>query len=1092
MKKKKVIILGTLGTAALVAATVIPIVLINQKKDEKTVEKDNVVYSNKLKALSEKSVKIIALNTESVTDKKAEILAAIKLLTNFPKLPTGITLEVKDDSTKIVSNKEVDVTLIVKKDGETNIEIKGFKVRSFTDQEMVDDYAKKLEAFATKEVQIPSITGTITGKKSEIITSLKALKDFPKLPNDVTLDVKDDSTSLTLQPAEITLIVKKGSVNKEVQGFSAIRSATDQEKVNVFKGILLAAFTVFDNLNPNLKYLKIESSGSVTDNKNAILMELKKYGSIDSSENPLLNDQGLMSTGIELAIKDDSTTITKEGIPIVVQLKKGAAVAEFDGAGGSFQFFVKKILTQAESNTEIKNYLSPTNNKIFIPHTVSTTTAEEILMAVKNVMGNNVSEETKNLFAIKAGQPTLLNAGEQTSIEYDFGTDTITILVTRRTSDAQAIIDYFAQNGKKDLSIPSTTAISNKAELTTAIQAALKADDSNLFDDTKKTYVTLAEDYTYSSFTKGVAKDIKVQIQKDSETPEFITLSVMHNTSDFEAVINYFSTNREFFIPHLAPTSNATEIFNAFVDVVASELTTSQINLINVTPKPNPVQSLVDGAKTSINYMVGGGRGEITFSITKRSADAQAIIDYFAQSGKKNLSILPETVISNKTSLTTAIQEALEAKKSSWINNTTKTYITVAEDHIYSQFTKGVPKDVKVKIQKGSETPEFITLSIIHNTSDFDFVKNYFDYVSEFFIPNSTSTSSAKEILNALKVEIGSELTTQQKNLINIKVDQPISLDTGRRTAVVYTVTGGRDEIQIWITKRSFDAQAIIDYFAQSGKKDLSIPSATVISNKAKLTTAIQAALKADDSALFDDTKKTYVTVASGYVYSEFTKGVAKDVKIKIQKDSETPEFITLSIMHNTSDFEAVINYFSTNREFFIPHLTPTSSAAEIFNAFSDVVASELTASQINLINRIWKPNPVQSLVDGTKTSITYIVGGGRGEITFSITKRSADAQAIIDYFAQIGKKNLSIPSATAISDKATLTTAIQEALKADDSALFDDTKKTYVTIASDYAYNGLTKGTAKDVKVQIQKGSETPEFITLSVTHLQNTSDSS
>ena len=716
MKKKKVIILGTLGTAALVAATVIPIVLINQKKDEKTVEKDNVVYSNKLKALSEKSVKIIALNTESVTDKKVEILAAIKLLTNFPKLPTGITLEVKDDATKIVSNKEIDVTLIVKKDGETNIEIEGFKVRSFTDQEIVDDYAKKLEAFATKEVQIPSITGTIIGKKSEIITSLKALKDFPKLPNDVTLDVKDDATSLALQPAEITLIVKKGSVNKEVQGFSAIRSATDQEKVNVFKGILLVAFTAFDSLNPNLKYLKIQSSGSVTDNKNAILMELKKYGSIDSGENPLLSDQSLTSTGIELTIKDDPTTITKEGIPIVVQLKKGAAVAEFDGAGGSFQFFVKKILTQAESDTEIKNYLSPTNNKIFIPHTVSTTTAEEILTAVKNVMGNNVSEETKNLFAIKAGQSTLLNAGEQTSIEYDFGTDTITILVTRRTSDAQRIIDYFAQNGKTNLSIPDATTISNEATLTTAIQEALKADDSALFDDTKKLYVTLAEDYTYSSFTKGTAKDVKVQIQKGSETPEFITLSVTHLENDVAVVESYFLSpeNNKIFISHSIPTSTAEEILIAVKNIIGDNLTLTQKALITLSETVN----LVEGTETFVYFGITGG-SSIAISVTKRTSDAQAIIDYFAQNGKTNLSIPNATEILDVGQLTTAIQEALKADDSNLFDDTKKAYVTVASDYVYN-IIKGVARNVKIKIQKGSETPEFITLSVTHleNPSD--------------------------------------------------------------------------------------------------------------------------------------------------------------------------------------------------------------------------------------------------------------------------------------------------------------------------------------------------------------------------------------
>ena len=1089
MKRKKVIILGTLGTAALVAATVIPIVLINQKKDEKTVEKDNVVYSNKLKALSEKVVKIIALNTESVTDKKAEILAAIKLLTNFPTLPKGITLEVKDDATKIVSNKEVDVMLIVKKDGETNIEIKGFKVRSFTDQEMVDDYAKKLEAFATKEVQIPSITGTITGKKSEIVTSLKALKDFPKLPNDVTLDVKDDAASLTLQEIPITLIVKKGSVNKEVQGFSAIRSATDQERVDFYKVTLLAALGIFDTFNPNFKYLKIESSsGSVTDNKSAILTKLKEHTNTSFGENNLLSDAALTLAEIELDIKDDSTAITKEGIPIVLQLKKGSAVAEFDGAGSSFQLFVKRSLTNAESITEIQDYLAQVNDKIFIPHSVSTTNAEEILMAVKNVIGDKATDETKKLFTFKSGQPTSLTAGEETSIEYDFGSETFTLLVTKRTSDAQAIIDYFAQSGKKDLSIPNATTISDNNTLTSAIQEALKADDSTLFDDTKKAYVTVAEDHVYGPFTKGVAKNVKVKIQKGSEAPEFIILSVTHFKNDVEIVEDYFSTpgNNKIFIPHSTSTTSNSEILTAVINALGTNLDNDQKTLITLSGSV----SLVEGVENSISFGITGG-DDVTLLVTKRSADAQAIINYFDQSGKKDLSIPSAREILDNNSLTNAIQETLFLDDPVLFDNTKKLYVTVASDYAYSTLTKGTAKDVKVQIQKGSETPEFITLSIMHNTSDFETVINYFSTNREFFIPHSTRTSSTGEIRNAFSDVIAGELTNSQINLIdNIRRPNPVqSLVDGAKTSITYIVDGGRGEITFSITKRSADAQAIINYFAQRNKKKLIIPSATTISNSNTLTTAIQEALKADDSSLFDDTKKLYVTLPSDYTYSELTQGTAKNVNVKIQKGSETPEFITLSIMHNTAGFDAVNGYFDTNYRFFISDTTPTSNRVEILDALKNAIGDNLTSQQKNLIQI--RNNGASSLAPGTAELFEYKIVGGIGGNIVWIVKRSADAQAIIDYFAQAGKKDLSIPSTTAILDNDQLTAAIQEALKADDSALFDDTKKAYVTVANDHVYNAFIGEIAQNIKVKIQVGSQNAEYVTLSVTHLENPPDS-
>ena len=919
MKKKKMVVLGTIGTLALIAATVIPIVLINQKKDEEKDEKEIVTYSNKLKALSEKSVKIIALNTESITDKKAEILAAIKLLTNFPKLPTGISLEVKDDATKIVKNKEVGVTLIVKQEGETNIEIEGFKVKSFTDQEIVDDYANKLKAFTTKEVQIASTIGTVTGKKSEIITSLKALKDFPKLPNNVTLDVKDAAIDLTIQGIPITLIVKKGQVDKEVQGFSASRSATDQEKVDVYKATLLLALTLIDSANPNFKYLKIENnSGDVTANKSQILTKLKERSNTIFGANNLLSDAALTLVEMELDVKDDATAITKEGIPITVQLKKGAAVAEFDGAEDSFQFFVKRSLTRAESNTEMGEYLRSVNNKIFVSSSDSTANAGEILTAVKKAIGNNLAEETKNLLVSKTGQPTSLTTGTETSIEYDFAGGTVILSVTKIDLDMKAIIDYFAQESekgipladKKKLIIPSATTISDKATLTTAIQEALKADNPRLFDDTKKLYVTLPSDYTYSALTQGTPQDVVVKIQKGSEPAESITLSIMHNTAGFDAVSDYLETNYSYFISNTTATSSRAEILTALKNAIGDGLTPQQKNLIQTRNRSD--SSLAAGTSKFFEFKIVGGRGGNIVKITKRSADAQAIIDYFAQESekgipladKKKLIIPSATTISDKATLTTAIQEALKADDSSLFDDTKKLYVTLPSDYTYSALTQGTAQDVKVQIQKGSETPEFITLSIMHNTAGFDTVSGYLETNYSYFISNTTATSNRAEILAALKNAIGDGLTPQQKNLIQIRNRSDSSLAAGASNFFEFKIAGGRGGNIVRIIKRSADAQAIIDYFAQAGKKDLSIPPETPISDKVTLTTAIQEALKADNPRLFDDTKKLYVTLPSDYTYSAFTSGTAQDVKVQIQKSSETPEFITLSVTHNAPDSE--------------------------------------------------------------------------------------------------------------------------------------------------------------------------------------------
>ncbi len=608
-KKTKFIILGTLGATILVSAIVIPVFVIN-KKDNKIIEKPVVIYANKLKALPEKLLKIV--DSDTITNKKAEILKELKSLKNFPKLPPNITLEVKEDSTKILNNKWTDITLIVKQKGETSIEVKGFKVISVENQKIVDFLKKRY------------------------------LQKFLK-----------------------------------------------QQK-----------------FNKNFKFLKISNdSGSITENKENILNKLKEK---------LPNDV-FSYFGATIDVKNDQSKITKEGIPLVVQFKKDLAISEIDGANDSFQFFVKRTLTKSESVSEIKTYLSLVNNKLFVSNSALTSTGEEILTAVKKAMNDNVSKETKNLFTIKAGQTTLLSEGQAVSIDYGIESESFTLSIIKRTSDAQAIIDYFNQANKKDLFIPYTTTILDKASLTNAIQETLKLDDPALFDGPKKTYVTLAEDYVYNPFTKGVAQNIKVKIQKGSEEAEFITLSVTHLQKDnFKIINDYFSVvkNKKIFISHLTATSSALEILTAVKNAIGNNLDGEQKALITL----ENVDSLEEGRETSIIFGLTGGN-EVTLLVTKRTSDTQSIIDYFAQNGNKELSIPGSVTIANKGDLNILVQNALNKANNVMFDDFRKTYVEIARDYVYSPFVKGIAKDVKVKIQKPFETPEFITLLVTHLNS---------------------------------------------------------------------------------------------------------------------------------------------------------------------------------------------------------------------------------------------------------------------------------------------------------------------------------------------------------------------------------------
>ncbi len=305
--KKTFILL--IGTFTLITAVVVPAVLFSKKNESITKEKDIVSYGNKLKKLSTKEVTISA-SSGSVTDNKNAILKAIKKLSDFPKVPSGINLEVKDDATNLTL-AGISITLILKQEGETNLEVLGFIAkRSQSDQEK---YVEKLKNFSVKEVTINVTSGDVSANKNAILNAIKALNNFPKVPSGINLEVKDDTTILNEQWAQITLIVKKqGKTDLEVTGFKVKRSQSDQEIVDAYFNQL--------NILPTKEVTITGSSGNVTANKNAILGAIKT-----------LNNFPTTPSGINLEVKDDATNLTLAGVPVTLIIKKGIITKEISG-----------------------------------------------------------------------------------------------------------------------------------------------------------------------------------------------------------------------------------------------------------------------------------------------------------------------------------------------------------------------------------------------------------------------------------------------------------------------------------------------------------------------------------------------------------------------------------------------------------------------------------------------------------------------------------------------------------------------------------------------------------------------------------------
>ena len=323
IKKKKIIILGTIFVTFLTGMVITSILVFNQKEKIENKEISQEEYANKLKNFSQKEITISA-TLGNITNNKVAILNKLKSLSNFPLAPSGLTLEVKENSTNLTL-EGIAFTLLVKKQGKTDIEIRGFKVkRSQTDQEK---YANKLKNFSQKEITISATSSDITTNKVDILNKLKSLSNFPLEPSGLTLEVKDDSAALTLEGIEFTLLVKKqGKTDIEIRGFKVKRSQTDQEKyANKLKNFSQKEITIS------------ATSGDITTNKVAILNKLKS-----------LSNFPLEPSGLTLEVKDDSTALTLEGIAFTLLIKKqGKTNIEIRG------FKIKR----SQTNQEIaKNY----------------------------------------------------------------------------------------------------------------------------------------------------------------------------------------------------------------------------------------------------------------------------------------------------------------------------------------------------------------------------------------------------------------------------------------------------------------------------------------------------------------------------------------------------------------------------------------------------------------------------------------------------------------------------------------------------------------------------------------------------------------
>ena len=674
----------------------VPIVLIVKKEDETNIEitgfkakrsqTDQEKYVDKLKSFSLKNV-TINVTSGDITANKNDILNAIKALNNFPKVPSGISLEVKDDAT-ILNEQWAQVTLIVKKQGKTDLEVTGFKVkRSQSDQEIVDAYFNKLNILPTKEVTIIASSGDVNANKNAILNAIKALDDFPITPSGINLEVKNNNNELTLQGTPVSLVIKKGTITREISGFIAKRSlSTQEEYANKLKALSTKEVTIS------------ASSGDVTANKTAILNAIKA-----------LDDFPIAPSGISLEVKNDSTSLTLAGVAITLIVKKQNETdlevsrfiakrsqtdqeiandyevrfrASFNVLKPGSRFALPTIIINSESGTIEENKVviidAIKNSYDFIfPPTgfdirLKPDQNEEITLAPILVNIEIFKIDTQNTLA--SIENFLRVERSQTESEFE-------------SSNYELIKNHFSKNKNKNIGIPfesiskTYTSLTQEA-LLEAVKKALIFNDSvfwtkNLLD--KIDLKDSSENQAVTNFNS--TKTITIKYGPNDDKSE-VNLQIS-KYSKIETITKYFESgnNKEIIIPFdVANSYQATSILEKVKNALSyknAKLWQTLKNYLFVNTTNNRLEVLQKGDEVKlfkIKCKTSDGEKNIDLKLWHYSI-AQQIQDYFddEQNAQNRMINIPSITLSSDLNTANKIFEKI------------KVYLSIKDTRIWTQ-----------------------------------------------------------------------------------------------------------------------------------------------------------------------------------------------------------------------------------------------------------------------------------------------------------------------------------------------------------------------------------------------------------------------
>ncbi len=730
---------------------------------------------NWLEGFSQKEITVSA-TSGTITDNKDLIVKTLKKNYGFSlilgKYRTNISI--KEEDTKLTL-EGVPFTILVYK-GLITKEITSLYIvkRSKTNEE---ENKYKVARIKNKIINKNLVIGknVDTSNDAALLQAIKNQLNVENLSltNEELSKITDNISSLVPEkrtPVILTILVGTKSDTVKIW---ITRPLSDLESVNIVKKEL-------EKLSP--KEIQISAtSGTITNNKQAIFAAL----------NSLIKPSNIDLKGTNIAIKEEDTELTLNGVPFTIKITKGAITKEITSV-----YKVKRSKTNQEINNDkinaIKNKIVDKN--LVIDKDVDTSNDVKILLAIKNQLKiQNPSLTNQDLLKINDSIDSLtpgVKTNAVLTISIDTESDTVNIEITRPLSNFESVVDVKNELEKispKEITISATsgTITNNKKAIFTTLNSLIKS--SNI--DLKGTNILVKEEDTEISLLGTL---FTIEITKGTINQEITsTFIVKRSLKNQEIILKIKSKiqNKILTIPKNVDTSDDAKTLLAIKNQLKIQNPSlSDEDLLKIDDN---IDSLTPGVKTNVvlKILVGSKSDTININVIRPLSDLESVNKVKNQLVKLSqvttqVKTTGGTISDNKEGIMNFLNIMIKINKI----DLKGTNVAIKEEDTELTLNE-VP--FTILIFKGDIIEEITGWKIKKILTDQEVILNIKSKIKNkiLTIPKNVDTSNDAKTLLAIKNQLKVENPSLTNEDLATITDNVSSLTPGLKTNVVLTIS---------------------------------------------------------------------------------------------------------------------------------------------------------------------------------------------------------------------------------------------------------------------------------------------------------------